>query len=108
MLVTIVDHRVYVTLSRENLRQLNDLLENSDDRDDCLVRWDDSWLLVVHVEDDADHRDHEARLRARRGASDVGEPMEQPVLTPISASAPEGRPPHPAIDRLSDRLLTNA
>ena len=54
MLVTIIDDGVHVTLSRRNLRQLNDLLENTEGRDTCLVRRDESGvLLVVRVEDDA-------------------------------------------------------
>jgi len=66
MFVTIIEDRVHVTLSRRNLRQLNDLLENVDGRNTCLVRRDESGvLLVVHVEDDADQYDYEdSRERA--------------------------------------------
>ena len=66
MLVTIIKDQVHVTLSRRNLRQLNDLLENTDGRNKCLVRRDESGvLLVVHVEDDADHYVYEdSRERA--------------------------------------------
>jgi hypothetical protein len=47
---------VHVTLSRRNLRQLDDLLENAEGHNKCLARKDETGvLLVVHVEDDADH-----------------------------------------------------
>jgi hypothetical protein len=68
MFVTIIEDRVHVTLSRRNLRQLNDLLENIDGRNTCLVRRDESGvLLVVHVGDDADQYDYEDS-RERAGA----------------------------------------
>jgi hypothetical protein len=68
MLVTIIGDRVHVTLSRRNLRQLNDLLENADGGGKRLVRRDESGvMLVVHVEDDADHYDYEDS-RERAGA----------------------------------------
>lgn len=56
MEVTIVDHRVYLRLSRRNLRQLNAMLENRDRGNGCLARRNDNGVcLVVHVDDDADH-----------------------------------------------------
>lgn len=68
MLVTIAEGRVYVTLSRRNLRQLNDLLEHTDGRNEYLMRRDKSGvLLAVHVEDDADHYDY-AESRERPAA----------------------------------------
>jgi hypothetical protein len=58
MFVTITGDRVQVTLSRRNLRQLHDVLENTDGYNKYLVRRDESGLLmVVHVEDDDDHYD---------------------------------------------------
>jgi len=58
--MTIIEDQVHVTLSRRNLRQLNHLLESTDGGHTCLVRKDGSGvLLVVHVEDDADHYGHE-------------------------------------------------
>jgi hypothetical protein len=58
MVLTITDERVSVTLSRRNLRQLDGLLETTDGRNQCLVRRGESGvLLVVRVEDDADHYD---------------------------------------------------
>jgi hypothetical protein len=58
MFVTIDSNRVYVTLSRRNLRQLNALLDSPDAGRSCLARKDDNGVsLVVHVEDDADHYD---------------------------------------------------
>lgn len=56
MLVTIVDNRVYVRLSRRNLRQLDAILGEPDVRNRCLVRKDENGTsLVLQVEDDADH-----------------------------------------------------
>jgi hypothetical protein len=56
MFVTIVDNRVYVRLSRRNLRQLEAILDNPGVRNGCLARRDDNGVsLVVQVEDDADH-----------------------------------------------------
>jgi hypothetical protein len=56
MFVTIVDNRVYVRLSRRNLRQLDAILDNHDIRNRCLVcRARNGVSLVVQVEDDADH-----------------------------------------------------
>ena len=56
MFATILDHRVYVTLSRRNLRQLDAILDNPATRDICLTRRDENGVfLVVQVEDDADH-----------------------------------------------------
>jgi hypothetical protein len=65
MLVTITGDRVQVTLSRRNLRQLNDVLENNGGCNKYLVRRDESGLLlVVHVEDDDDHYDEGTATRA--------------------------------------------
>ena len=58
MFATIVDNRVYVRLSRRNLRQLEAILANQDVRNECLARMDENGVsLVVQVEDDADHYD---------------------------------------------------
>jgi hypothetical protein len=52
MVVTIDGSRVYVRLSRRNLREL----EGQDGRRRCLARQDENGVfLVVQVEDDADH-----------------------------------------------------
>jgi hypothetical protein len=56
MFVTIVGSRVYVTISRRNLRQLNAILDDPNGRHGCLTRKDENGVsLVLHVEDDADH-----------------------------------------------------
>jgi hypothetical protein len=56
MLVTIVDNRVFVRLSRRNLRQLDAMLHCRDAGNRCLARKDKSGVsLVVQVEEDADH-----------------------------------------------------
>lgn len=56
MVVTFMDNRVLVRLSRRNLRQLDDILEGRDVRNRCLVRKDeDGVALVVQVEEDAAH-----------------------------------------------------
>ena len=56
MVVTIVGTRVFVTLSRRNLRQLNAMENDAEARYNCLTRKDESGLsLVVQVEDDTDH-----------------------------------------------------
>jgi hypothetical protein len=56
MVVTIDGNRVYVRLSRRNLRELDALLEGQDGRRSCLARQDENGVsLVVQVEDDADH-----------------------------------------------------
>ena len=53
MFATIIGNRVYVSLSRRNLRQLDTILDNPDR---CLTRRAENGVsLVVHVEDDADH-----------------------------------------------------
>lgn len=58
MLVTIVDNRVFVRLSRRNLRQLDAMLDRQDAGDRCLARKDRYGVsLVVQVEEDADHYD---------------------------------------------------
>jgi hypothetical protein len=56
MFVTIVDNRIYVRLSRRNLRQLGTILGEPDMRNRCLVRKAENGMsLVLQVEDDADH-----------------------------------------------------
>lgn len=56
MFVTIVDNRVYVRLSRRNLRQLEATLDNPDVGTRCLARRNENGVsLVVQVEDDAEH-----------------------------------------------------
>ena len=56
MFATIIGNRVYVRLSRRNLRQLDAILDNQDIRNRCLVRRAENGVsLVVQVEDDADH-----------------------------------------------------
>jgi hypothetical protein len=56
MFATIIGDRVYVRLSRRNLRQLDAILDNQDIRNSCLVRRAKNGVsLVVQVEDDADH-----------------------------------------------------
>ncbi len=56
MLVTIIDNRVFVRLSRRNLRQLDAMLDCQDAGNRCLARKDKYGVsLVVQVEEDADH-----------------------------------------------------
>lgn len=57
MLVTVIDNRVFVRLSRRNLRQLDAMLEtNAANR--CLARKDQNGVsLLVQVEEDAEHYD---------------------------------------------------
>jgi hypothetical protein len=56
MFATIVGDRVYVRLSRRNLRQLDAILDNEDIGNRCLVRRAMNGVaLIVQVEDDADH-----------------------------------------------------
>jgi hypothetical protein len=56
MFATIVGDRVYLRLSRRNLRQLDAILDNPGIRHRCLVRTAENGVsLVVQVEDDADH-----------------------------------------------------
>jgi hypothetical protein len=56
MFVAIIDDRVYVSLSRRNLRQLERMLDTADGCNRCLTRKDESGVsLVVHVEEDAGH-----------------------------------------------------
>ena len=58
MFVTIVDNRVYVKLSRRNLRQLNAMLDRLNARNIVLARKDENGVsLVVQVEEDSDHYD---------------------------------------------------
>ena len=56
MFVTIVDNRVYVRLSRRNLRQLDAILDRPDARAMGLTRTDENGVsLVVEAEEDSDH-----------------------------------------------------
>ena len=55
MLVTIIDNRVYVRLSRRNLHQLEAMLDSPASGNRCLARRDENGILVVLPEDDADH-----------------------------------------------------
>ena len=56
VVVTIIGKRVFVTLSRRNLRQLNAMENDAEAHHKCLTRKDESGLsLVVQVEDDTDH-----------------------------------------------------
>ena len=68
MFATIIGDRVYVRLSRRNLRQLDAIFDDEDIRNRCLVRRAKNGVsLVVQVEDDADHyegRDPGPGLRA--------------------------------------------
>ena len=65
MFVTIIGSRVYVTLSRRNLRQLNAILDHPNGRNGCLSRKGENGVsLVLQVEDDADHYDGRDPARA--------------------------------------------
>ncbi len=67
MFATIIGDRVYLRLSRRNLRQLDVILDNPDIRNRCLTRRAENGVsLVVQVEDDADH--YEGRDTAPRGS----------------------------------------
>ena len=56
MFATIVGDRVYLRLSRRNLRQLDAILDSPGIGNRCLVRRAENGVsLVVQVEDDADH-----------------------------------------------------
>ena len=56
MFVTIIDNRVFVKLSRRNLRQLDAILEDSDVCKRCLVREDENGMsLYLQVDDDEEH-----------------------------------------------------
>jgi hypothetical protein len=56
MLVTIFDNRVYVRLSRRNLRQLQAMLDSPAETTRWLARTDENGVsVVVQVENDADH-----------------------------------------------------
>ena len=56
MFATVIGDRVYLRLSRRNLRQLDAMLDNQDIGNRCLVRRAKNGVsLVVQVEDDADH-----------------------------------------------------
>ena len=72
MLVTIVDNRVHVTLSRRNLRQLAAMMDDPRGGHVCLARRDESGVsLFVHAEPDAEHYGEEpsAVVRPPRGVS---------------------------------------
>jgi hypothetical protein len=67
MVVTVVDNRVYVRLSRRNVRELSAMLDDPGARDVCLARRGENGMaLVVHVEDDAHH------YEGRTAGPDVG------------------------------------
>ena len=70
MLVTIVNNRVHVTLSRRNLRQLTAMIDDPQGHHVCLARRDESGVaLFVDAEPDAEHYrelDPEAGLPATR------------------------------------------
>jgi hypothetical protein len=55
MFVTIVDNRVYVRLSRRNLRQLDAILDRRDTLNMVLCKDENGVSLVVHAEEDSDH-----------------------------------------------------
>ena len=56
MFATVIGNRVYVRLSRRNLRQLGAIVDNPDISDMCLTRRAENGVsLVVQVEDDTDH-----------------------------------------------------
>ena len=56
MFATIIGNRVYVRLSRRNLRQLDATVDNPYISNRCLTRRAENGVsLVVQVEDDADH-----------------------------------------------------
>ena len=56
MFATIIGDRVYLRLSRRNLRQLDAILDDRDIRHSYLTRRAENGMsLVVQVEDDADH-----------------------------------------------------
>ena len=56
MFATIIGDRVYLRLSRRNLRQLDAILDNPGIRNRFLTRRAENGVsLVVQVEDDADH-----------------------------------------------------
>jgi hypothetical protein len=58
MFATIIGDRVYLRLSRRNLRQLDFILDNPGISNRCLVRRAENGVsLVVQVEDDAHHYD---------------------------------------------------
>jgi hypothetical protein len=56
MFATIIGDRVYLRLSRRNLRHLDAILDDPGIRNMCLTRRAENGVsLVVQVEDDADH-----------------------------------------------------
>ena len=56
MFATVIGNRVYLRLSRRNLRQLDAILDDPAIRNGCLTRRAENGVsLVVQVEDDADH-----------------------------------------------------
>jgi hypothetical protein len=61
MFVTIVDNRIYVRLSRRNLRQLDAILDRRDARNMGLALKDENGVsLVVQAEEDSDHYERRA------------------------------------------------
>jgi hypothetical protein len=56
MFATIIGDRVYLRLSRRNLRQLDATVDDPARRNRCLTRRAENGVaVVVQVEDDADH-----------------------------------------------------
>jgi hypothetical protein len=80
MFVAIVGNRVYVSLSRRNLRQLDAMLDTNGGCIKCLTRKDESGVsLIVHVEEDGDHyggRGNRSRVPCRTG----GQPPARSII----------------------------
>jgi hypothetical protein len=58
MFAAIIGNRIYVRLSRRNLRQLDAIIDSEDIQTRCLTRRAENGVsLIVQVEDDADHYD---------------------------------------------------
>jgi hypothetical protein len=72
MFVTIVGNRVFVRLSRRNLRQLDALLDGRNVGNGCLARRENGVSLVVQVEEDSLHyEERDAAARSGKVASSV-------------------------------------
>lgn len=86
MFVTIVDSRVFVRLSRRNLRQLDAMLDCQDAGNRCLTRKDKNGVsLVVQVEEDAGHY----------GGRDPGPGYSRPTLGDFTVRRPAAQPAPP-------------
>ena len=74
MFATIIGDRVYLRLSRRNLRQLDAILDDPAFRDRCLTRKAENGVsLVVQVEDDEDHYEgHNPGQRIARSRNSTG------------------------------------